>query len=124
MPNQNVLQDLFSAVTDLAELVVPLVGAAYVLSQVTGQILKATNPEPNFPPPTYFSGIAPDHPNAPQHQQAMEEAQAVTPVVAIGTDTAGGLFVEGPNHNVPRGASGAPVAVVGMGLASGQPVLT
>ena len=121
MANQN---QLFSAVSDLVDLVVPLLGATIVLAQVTGQILKATNPEPSGPPPTYYIGLPPDDPNAPSQQQAVSDGPAITPVVGIGIDHAGGVFLEGPDHGVLLGSTGTPVAVVGFALADGQPVLT
>lgn len=124
MPSQNQVQDLFSAATDLVELVVPLLGAAVVLAQVTGQILKATNPEPNGPPPSYYIGIPADHPSAPNQQQAMQSGPAITPVVGVGIDHAGGLFLEGPDHGVLLGSGAQPVAVVGLALVNGSPVLT
>jgi hypothetical protein len=122
MPNQN---DLFSAASDLLDMVVPLLGATIVLAQVTGHILKAMNPEASGPPPTYFIGLDPNDPSAQAAEQAADQdATAVTPVVGIGIDQAGGFFLEGPDHCVLLGASGQPVAVVGLAMVNGSPVLT
>lgn len=120
MPSQN---QIFSTVSDLLDLVVPLLGATIVLAQITGQILKATNPDTG-PPPTYFIGIPADHPSAPSQQQAQQSGPAVTPVVGVGIDHAGGLFLEGPDHGVLLGSGGQPVAVVGLAMVNGSPVIT
>ncbi|NUP06029.1 MAG: PE-PPE domain-containing protein [Polyangiaceae bacterium] len=123
MPQNPPAQDLFSTLSDLLEQVVPLLGAAVVLAQVTGQILKATNPDTG-PPPTYYIGMDPNDPSAAAQPQLPPGGTAITPVVGIGIDHAGGLFIEGPNHQVLLGATGQPVAVVGVSMVNGSPVLT
>ncbi len=116
-------QDLFSTLSDLAELVVPMLEAAAVLAKTTGEILKATNPDTG-PPPTYYIGLGPDDPSSPGQQQVQPQGQAITPIVGIGVDQAGGLSLTGPNHGVLLGWGGQPVAVVGLSMVNGSPVLT
>jgi hypothetical protein len=123
-PNQAQLpSQLFSTLSDLAELVVPLLGAAVVLAQTTGQILKATNPDTG-PPATYYIGLPANDPSAPSQPSMQPQAQAVTPVVGIGVDGVGGLMLQGPDHGVLLGSTAQPVAVVGLALVDGAPVLT
>jgi hypothetical protein len=122
LPNQN---QIFSAVSDLLDLVVPLLGAAVVLAQVTGQILKAANPDHAGPPPTYFIGLDPNDPVAQAAQAAADQdATAITPVIGIGIDQAGGFLVEGPQGDVLVGSSLQPIAVVGLAKVGEQWVLT
>ncbi len=123
MPNLAQAQNqLFSTASDLVELAVPLLGAAVVLAQVTGQILKATNPDTG-PPATYYISL-PNDPSAPAPPPAPPAASAVTPVVGIGMDGAGGLMLQGPDNGVLLGSSAQPVAVVGLATVNGAPVLT
>lgn len=122
MPQQNP-PPIFSTVTDLLDLVVPLLGATVVLAQVTGQILKATNPD-SGPPPSYYIGLPPGDPSAPAPEHAPPAGPAFTPVVGIGVDSVGGLMLVGPDHGVLLGSSATPVAVVGLATANGVPVLT
>ncbi len=121
MPNQS--QDLFSQASDLLELAIPLLEDAVVLAHVTGEILVAAN-ETSGPPPTYFIGLDPNDPAYAAAEQELPAADAVTPVVSIGVDQAGGLVVEGPDHGVLLGSGLQPVAVVGLAFVNGAPVLT
>ncbi|MBL8741524.1 MAG: hypothetical protein JNK04_10535, partial [Myxococcales bacterium] len=113
---------VFSQVTDLLYQAVPLMDASYELTQVLGPALVAMN-ETSGPPPTYYVGLSPDDPSQPS-QQALPDAQAITPVVSIGIDAAGGLQLLGPDNGVLLGSSGQPVAVVGLSTVNGMPVLT
>lgn len=115
-------QDPFSQVTDLLYQAIPLMDAAYTVSQVMGPVLVAMN-DTNSPPPTYYIGAGPDDPSQPAQQPA-QNASAITPVVSIGVDQAGGLQLLGPDYGVLLGASGQPVAVVGLSTVNGVPVLT
>lgn len=122
MPQQNP-NPIFSSVSDLVDQVVPLLEATVVLAQVTGQILKATNPDTGAPP-TYYIGLEPGDPSAPAPEPAAPSGEAFTPVVGLGVDSAGGLMLVGPDHGVLLGSSATPVAVVGLATVNGAPVLT
>lgn len=116
------IQDLFSQATDLAYQAVPLLEAAHTVTQVVGPLLVAMN-EGSGPPPTYYIGLSPDDPSQPS-QPPPQDADAITPVIAIGIDSAGGLQLLGPDYGVLLGSSGQPVVVVGLSTVNGVPVLT
>lgn len=118
---QNPIDALFSAASDLIDFAVPLMVEAYIMSQVIGQILKATNPDATSPPPTYYIGLDPNDPNAPSPPPPDPNANAVIPVAAIGVDSAGGFLVEGgPTHQIFIGSGLAPVATLGLATVNGQ----
>ncbi|NUP10208.1 MAG: hypothetical protein HOW73_29510 [Polyangiaceae bacterium] len=121
-PQQPQDPDFFSQVTDLLYQMIPLMDATYELTQVLGPALVAMN-QSSGPPPTYYIGMSPDDPSQPS-QQAPVNGTAITPVVSIGIDSAGGLQVLGPDNGVLLGSGQLPVAVVGLSTVNGVPVLT
>lgn len=124
MPQQNPVQNLFSAVSDLIDFAVPLLIEAYAFSQVLGHALKAMNPEANGPPPTYYIGLPPANPSAPNQPAPPPNGTAVTQVAAIGIDQAGGLVVQGPNYQVLIGSGQNPVAVMSLAMVGNNPLQT